>query len=78
MKRPKRNDKSVLLNLPVPIIHQIDEYASVLSVTRTQFLRQSVERNLQYFAQNELPIALRMKRFTETFDDMPSVFTDAA
>jgi hypothetical protein len=78
MKRPKRNDKPIVLNLPHHTLEQIDECSNELSVTRTQFLRQSVERNLQYFLRNELPVLRRMKRFTETFDDMPSVFTDAA
>jgi hypothetical protein len=78
MKRPKRNDKSILLNLSAQTLEQIDQYSSELSVTRTQFLRQSIDRNLQYFIQNELPIVRRMKQFNETFDDMPSVFIDAA
>tara|TARA_Y100000034_G_scaffold135629_1_gene208335 strand:- start:65 stop:301 length:237 start_codon:yes stop_codon:yes gene_type:complete len=77
MKRPKRNDKSILLNLPAHHVEQIDQYSTELSITRTQFLRQSIERNLQYFVRNELPALRRIRHLAEAFDDIPSALTNA-
>ena len=45
MLRPKRNDKSVLLNLPVQILEKVDMAVREQGVTRSQFLRQAIERN---------------------------------
>ena len=73
----KRNDTPIVLNLPPEMLNQVDQCSSELTVTRTQFLRQSIERNLQYFIQNELPVLKRMKEFTRTWDDIPMVFHDA-
>ena len=73
----KRNDTPIVLNLAPEILNQVDQCSSELTVTRTQFLRQSVERNLQYFIHNELPVIGRMKKFTETFDDLPMGLHDA-
>ncbi len=68
MKRNHRHDKPVLLNLPNDIVEQIDACTDVLEVTRTQFLRQSVQRNIAYFQKNELPILRRMKHFSRSLD----------
>ena len=56
MLRPKRNDKSVLLNLPVQILKQVDMAVREQGVTRSQFLRQAVERNLRHYLRVERPI----------------------
>jgi metal-responsive CopG/Arc/MetJ family transcriptional regulator len=40
----KQNDKSVLLNLPVQILKQVDMAVREQGVTRSQFLRQAIER----------------------------------
>ncbi len=73
----RRNDKPVLLNLPIDIIAQIDECSNELAVTRTQFLRQSVQRNIAYFQKNELPILRRMKHFSQSLDEPLEFFSNA-
>jgi len=47
--RSKRNDKPVLLNLPVQIVEQVDMVVREQGVTRSQFLRKAVERNLRHY-----------------------------
>ena len=54
--RPKRNDKSVLLNLPVQILKQVDMAVREQGVTRSQFLRQAIERNLRHYQRVERAI----------------------
>ena len=56
MTRQKRNDKAVLLRIPVPTIEKIDAASREQNVTRTQFLRQSIDRNLDHFEENERSI----------------------
>jgi hypothetical protein len=46
MRRPRRNDSAVLLLLPKQILEQVDIAVREQGVTRLQFLRQSIERNL--------------------------------
>lgn len=50
------NQKSILLNLPVPLCEQVDFAAEALQMTRTNFLRQSILRNLDFFTKHELPV----------------------
>jgi len=54
--RPKRNDKSVLLNLPVQILEKVDMTVREQGVTRSQFLRQAIERNLRHYQRVERAI----------------------
>ncbi len=58
MLRP--NDKPVLFNIPVPLLKHIDLAAREQGVTRTHFLRQSVERNLQHYQNVERAIFARI------------------
>jgi metal-responsive CopG/Arc/MetJ family transcriptional regulator len=58
--RPKRNDKSVLLNLPVQILEQVDLAVREQGVSRSQFLRQAVERNLRHYQNVERAIFARI------------------
>jgi metal-responsive CopG/Arc/MetJ family transcriptional regulator len=58
--RPKRNDKPVLLNLPVQILEQVDLVVREQGVTRSQFLRQAVERNLHHYQKVERAIFARI------------------
>lgn len=60
MLRPKRNDKSVLLNLPVQILEQVDMAVREQGVTRSQFLRQANERNLRHYQRVERAIFARI------------------
>jgi len=77
MKRATRHDKPVLLNLPTDVVEQIDACSSELEVTRTQFLRQSVQRNIAYFQKNELPTLRRMKHFSQSLDEPLEFFSNA-
>ena len=49
MFRTKRLDKGVLLNLPIQILEQVDMAVREQGLTRSQFLRQAVERNLRHY-----------------------------
>ena len=60
MLRPKRNDKAVLLNLPVNILEEVDLAVRQQGVTRSQFLRQAVERNLRHYQNFERAIFARI------------------
>jgi len=57
---PKRNDKAVLLNLPVPLLDKIDLAAREQGVTRTHFLRQAAERNVRHFQDVERAMFTRI------------------
>jgi metal-responsive CopG/Arc/MetJ family transcriptional regulator len=58
--RSKRNDKPVLLNLPVQILEQVDITVREQGVTRSQFLRQAVERNLSHYLRCERAMFARI------------------
>jgi metal-responsive CopG/Arc/MetJ family transcriptional regulator len=58
--RPKRNDKSVLLNLPFQILEQVDLAVREQGVTRSQFLRQAIERNLRHYQRVERAVFARI------------------
>ena len=60
MLRPKRNDKAVLLNLPVNVLEEVDLAVRQQGVTRSQFLRQAVERNLRHYQNFERAIFARI------------------
>ena len=60
MFQHKRNDSPVLLNLPVPILEQVDMAVREQGVTRSQFLRQAVERNLRHYQNVERAIFARI------------------
>lgn len=76
MRKP-RNDKPILLNLPNDVLNKIDACSNELSVTRTQFLRQSVQRNIAYFQKNELPVLRRMKHFSQSLDEPLDFYSNA-
>ena len=56
MNRQKRNDTPVLLNLNPDVFDRVAIAAHEQNVTRTQFLRQSVERNLYHYEKHEQPV----------------------
>ena len=60
MLRPKRNDSPVLLNLPKLILEEVDRVVREQSITRSQFLRQAVERNLSHYQRCERALFARM------------------
>jgi metal-responsive CopG/Arc/MetJ family transcriptional regulator len=60
MLRPKRNDKAVLLNLPTQILDEVDLAVREQGVTRSQFLRQAIERNLRHYQRVERAIFARI------------------
>lgn len=49
MLSPKRNDKPILLNLPVQLLEQVDLAVREQGVSRTHFLRQAAERNVRHY-----------------------------
>jgi metal-responsive CopG/Arc/MetJ family transcriptional regulator len=60
MLRPKRDDKALLLNLPRQILEEVDMAVREQGVTRSQFLRQAVERNLHHYQNVERAIFARI------------------
>jgi len=58
--KPKRNDKPILLNLPVRLLEQIDLAVSEQGVSRTHFLRQAIERNLRHYQDVERAMFARI------------------
>ena len=60
MLRPKRNDKPILLNLPERVLEEIDMAVREQGVSRSQFLRQAVERNLRHYQSVERAIFRRI------------------
>ena len=60
MLRPKRNDKSVLLNLSKRVLEEVDMAVREQGVTRSQFLRQAVERNLRHYQNVERAVFARI------------------
>ena len=60
MLRQKRNDKPVLLNLPVPLLEQVDLAVNEQGVSRSHFLRQSIERNLRHYQNVERAVFHRI------------------
>jgi len=60
MFRTKRLDKGVLLNLPIQILQQVDTAVREQGLTRSQFLRQAVERNLRHYQNVERAIFARI------------------
>jgi metal-responsive CopG/Arc/MetJ family transcriptional regulator len=49
-----------LLNLPVRILKQVDLAVREQGVTRSQFLRQAIERNLRHYQRVERAIFARI------------------
>jgi len=60
MLRPKRNDRPILLNLPKQILEEVDLAVREQGVTRSQFLRQAVERNLRHYQNVERAVFRRI------------------
>jgi metal-responsive CopG/Arc/MetJ family transcriptional regulator len=60
MLKQKRNDIPVLLNLPSRILDEVDIAVREQGVTRTQFLRQAVERNINHYRKVERDIFRRI------------------
>ena len=60
MFRSKRNDKAVLLNLPINVLEEVDLAVREQGVSRSQFLRQAVERNLRHYQKVERAIFARI------------------
>jgi metal-responsive CopG/Arc/MetJ family transcriptional regulator len=60
LRHQKRNDRPILLNLPERLIEEIDMAVREQGVSRTQFLRQAVERNLRHYQNFERAIFARI------------------
>jgi metal-responsive CopG/Arc/MetJ family transcriptional regulator len=50
----------VLLNLPVPLLDQVDLAVREQGVSRSQFLRQAIERNLRHYQNFERAVFMRI------------------
>ena len=60
MLRQKRNDIPILLNLPEHVLEEVGLAVREQGVTRSQFLRQAVERNLRHYQNFERAIFARI------------------
>ena len=77
MLRRKRNDKSVLLNLPNQILEEIDMAVREQGVSRTHFLRQAVERNLRHYQNFERAIFARIYQRGMFLEDQAAASWDS-
>jgi len=59
--RLKRNERPILLNLPTRLIVAVDIAVKEQGIDRSQFLRQSVERNLDRYKRFERLLILRKR-----------------
>ena len=62
MLRHKRNDKPILLNLPIRVLEQVDLAVNEQGVSRTHFLRQAIERNLRHYQDVERTMFARIHK----------------
>jgi metal-responsive CopG/Arc/MetJ family transcriptional regulator len=53
--------KAILLKLPVELANKVDEAVAELYVSRVNFIREAIRRNLRYFEQHERPAARAMR-----------------
>lgn len=60
MLRPKRSDRRILLNWPERVLEEIDMAVREQGVSRSQFLRRAVERNLRHYQNFERAIFARI------------------
>jgi hypothetical protein len=61
-----RNDKAILLNVPTLLCNEMDELVDEIGMNRTNFIQQSIVRNLSYMNRYELPgIRNRQSKFDE-------------
>jgi len=58
----KRNDTAILLNLPESVLAQVDVAVREQGVSRSHFLRQAVERNLNHYQRCERALFAQMHR----------------
>ena len=57
-----KKSKAVLLKLPTDLAEKVDQAVKVHYVSRLNFIRESIRRNLRYFEQHERPMARRMQQ----------------
>jgi hypothetical protein len=60
LQRQKRNDRPILRNLPKHFLDEVDLAVREQGVTRSQFLRQAIERNLRHYQRVERAIFARI------------------
>ena len=53
------------LRMPVDMAKAVTNSARILNMTKSDFLRKSVKRNLEYVAKNELPLIEQNSRLKE-------------
>lgn len=56
MNKTELYNKAVSLNLPSSLCDDMDKIADELGMTRTSFLHQSIQRNVDYMNKVELPL----------------------
>lgn len=62
MPKKKNNLIPILLKLPKDIVERVDVACYESNVTRSQFLRQSVKRNIDHYEKNEKKYFLQLIR----------------
>ena len=50
-----RQDKAILLNVPTLLCNEMDKLVDEIGLNRTNFIQQSIIRNLNYMNRYELP-----------------------
>jgi metal-responsive CopG/Arc/MetJ family transcriptional regulator len=62
MRKYSGNKMPILLNLERETLAEIDLASTEKSVSRTTFIKQCIQRNLNYYKSNERHIFLHMKQ----------------
>jgi metal-responsive CopG/Arc/MetJ family transcriptional regulator len=53
------NKRAVLINLPESLVQQLDEAAQALNMARTDVIRRSLKRDIDYIVRYEIQTALQ-------------------
>ena len=59
------NKKAVLINLPGSLVQQLDEAAQALNMARTDVIRRSLKRDIDYMVLYEIQTALQQRQDRE-------------
>jgi metal-responsive CopG/Arc/MetJ family transcriptional regulator len=57
--------KAILINLPESLVQQLDEAAQALNMARTDVIRRSLKRDVDYMVRYEIQTALQERQERE-------------
>ena len=60
----KSNHKPILINIPIELLHELDKAAQRLDLSRSELVRRSLHRDLQFVIKHQVEEASRAKAKT--------------